>query len=933
MKDDIAPGKQQNYLWTWRVYLALAILQSVLAIAVMLLSQSSSGSTLLLGLSGSRLLLVLIVTITTCLFLWLFIETWLAPEKVTKRSKQVITRLDQPATWTSIVLVVGAVFLAGSYSITLLSAITEPVSEAYFIRLLPVVIWVTGISAQSLIALLWFKYGHEPGKLLPKGNALYITLLVIGGIFLSWSTAASAIIPIERAHSGLNDLGAPVIGTQLLLAWGVSMGLLVFCVVISKDHQKWAGIKNLKPSKFDAIIFILLWIVTAIIWQSMPISSNWFINEPVAPNYEFYPTSDARVYDISSQLALIGEGFQFYYSPYVRRPLHTFYLTLLHLVGGQNYETVVFLQVLVLSLLPSFIYLLTKSLHNRISGVIAGVLILLREANSISIGGSVTVSHAKLYMVDLPMALLVVIFMYIVVKWLKGLEEDLLLGLISGGFLGLAMLIRLETFVFFFPLLVIMAIILFPKKFYFLWIKQIILFILGIGLVISPWVWRNWQKTGMIYIDSPVFYYGLIAVRYRPLPADAPPLPSEEELEESSETNPFLVPTTEASDETIPTPIPIEEEELTAEPGDPIRAAANKAFEFIKTNSEQIVGFISTHYLNSQLQTFLVLPTSYRGMDSLISFIGHKSPARMWDECCSVQNYVRRMPYWQDWDGSFPSQTVIPLIGIFLLFAFGVNESWKKQQVIGLTPILLGTTYLLFNALFRNSGGRYILPVDWTGVVYFSIGLAYVSTSVIENIISDKVATNRLIDPDIHTEPRQRKLSQHAIYITALGLFLLGCTIPIFEASFPQRYTPARQENMQDNLFQSDLITETEKSYIKTFLSQGGTIISGRGIYPRYFPANVGEAGKKKGVLGPQPYPRLVFHVVGPVSPKIALPLESKPTFFPNASDLLIIGCPDQEAVAVVIYNSSGTPKGIYWRTPMPTELTCPLPVEQTESN
>jgi hypothetical protein len=932
MIDNTAPGKQRNYLWTWRVFLTLAILQSVLAIAVMLLSQSSSGTALLLGLSGSRLVLVLIVAFATCLFLWLFIETWLAPDKVTKRSKQIITRLNQPATWTSIALVLGTVFITGSYFITLTPAVSEPFTEAYFIRLLPFVIWITGINAQTLIALLWIRYGDKQANLLPKGSAFYITLLVIGAIFLGWSTAASAVIPIERANSGLNNLGAPVIGIQLLLAWVAGMGFLLFSASLSKDRQNWAGIKDLKPGKFDVIIFILLWVLTAILWQSMPLSSNWFLSEPMAPNHEFYPTSDARVYDISSQLALIGEGFQFYYSPYVRRPLHTLYLTLLHMAGGQDYETVAFLQVLILSLLPPFIYLLTKSLHNRMSGVIAGVLILLREANSISIGGNVTVSHAKLYMVDLPMALLVVIFMYLVIKWLKGLEKDYLLGLICGGFLGLAMLIRLETFVFFFPLLVILAILLFPKKRYALWAKQIILFILGITLVVSPWVFRNWQKTGLVYIDSPVFYYGLIAVRYQPVPTEAPPSPSEEELDVSPIANPTLAPTADVENEPLPTPFPIDEEELTSELSDPIREAANRSIEFIKANSKQIVGFISTHYLNSQVQPFLVLPTSYRGMDSLIGFIGHKSPETLWDECCSVQNYVRRMPYWHDWDGSFPSQTIIPLVGIILLFAFGVNESWKKHKITGITPILLGTTYLLFNALFRNSGGRYILPVDWTGVVYFSIGLAYMSTVVIENLTPDKATENSLIDPDIYKELKQKNFPRYAIYLAALGLFILGCTIPIFEASLPQRYTPARQDALQTTFFQSDLITDAEKNNIKTFLSQGGRIITGRGIYPRYFPANVGEPGKKKGVLGPQPYPRLVFHVVGPASPKIALPLASKPAFFPNASDVLVIGCPDQEAVAVAVYNSSGTPEAIYWRSPMPTELTCPLPVEQTEN-
>ena len=37
----------------------------------------------------------------------------------------------------------------------------------------------------------------------------------------------------------------------------------------------------------------------------------------------------------------------------------------------------------------------------------------------------------------------------------------------------------------------------------------------------------------------------------------------------------------------------------------------------------------------------------------------------------------------------------------------------------------------MINALVRNSGGRYILPIDWVGIFYYSIGLGQLTLWVV----------------------------------------------------------------------------------------------------------------------------------------------------------------------------------------------------------
>ncbi len=62
----------------------------------------------------------------------------------------------------------------------------------------------------------------------------------------------------------------------------------------------------------------------------------------------------------------------------------------------------------------------------------------------------------------------------------------------------------------------IASLTLLPKKKYAWLCKELALFFLGVVLIISPWVYRNWQRTGLFFIDSPLFRFGLITQRFQP---------------------------------------------------------------------------------------------------------------------------------------------------------------------------------------------------------------------------------------------------------------------------------------------------------------------------------------------------------------------------------------------------------------------------------
>jgi hypothetical protein len=68
--------------------------------------------------------------------------------------------LDRRQVWNGTVILCSAAFLLGLLSIAQMVDVTEPFTQAFFNRLLPVLVWVTGLSGQTVIALLILRHGQ-----------------------------------------------------------------------------------------------------------------------------------------------------------------------------------------------------------------------------------------------------------------------------------------------------------------------------------------------------------------------------------------------------------------------------------------------------------------------------------------------------------------------------------------------------------------------------------------------------------------------------------------------------------------------------------------------------------------------------------------------------------------------------------------------------
>lgn len=999
-----ASPEEQALFRAWQLFLLLGVVTGLLCGALTFRASSEAERAVWLGLSWTRLAIAggMLVVLLALVGLWL--ETWLRRERAAARLRGQIARLIRPGRRPWELVVSGAVFLLSLQAVLLTFQPGELPARPYLERLLPATAWLAALSGQTLAALgTWRSRSRQraiaAGQLAqsPEGTdgqlprIFWIMLALYGLVFLAWGWVRSAWAPQESLRVGWNSQGVPILETQLLLAWAAGLILLWLGGVQSKRWKRpvWA-----KPWMVDLGIALGLWLAAVWLWQATPMLQNWFISEARSPNYEIYPNSDAQRYDASAQNALDGLGFRFFEGPYIRRPALAAVFTLLHVFRGQEYDQVISLQVLILAALPALVYLLGGQLFNRAAGIIAAILIILREGNSIAAADRITSSNARLLMADLPAALMVMAFSLAALTWLRadannpGRAHSRLGPLVAGGLLGLCMLIRLETAVFILALALVRLVspganvqpgMRKDTRLRQRW-TQVALFLAGIGLVISPWVYRNWQVTGQIFVDSPNFGLTLLAQRFRPVATEtplatreAPAASPEATLERPGPTaEPGMQVTPEAQQAPAPPgePAPTAAGPVGAPPTEPtMQEATQQALEFIRSNPLALLRSFVAHTLNSQVQAFLTFPTTFRLIDSTLLYLGHRSPERLWVECCSLESYIRRLPYWRKWNGAFPLESLLPLALMVICSAAGIAAAWQTQRWKGLLLLLMFAVYILFNGALRNSGGRYLLPIDWILVLYFSVGLAYFTGRLSFRAADgetqgwfERASGGPGAEPAAAgseapalapvVEPSRGRWSLAGV---ALVLLLVGLAIPGIERLFPERYFPERRQEMLQALLTSPRLEAEQRQQLEGFLEQGGVLLAGRALYPRYFAAGLDEVGSHR-MFGPPEVARLAFYLSGPVSGVVWLPLQNKVNYFPNSSDVLVFVCSVipyttlspvdlQEKVissipgtvnattqvfAVSLFDASGEPQLLLFRSPLPVStpgeaVFCPL--------
>jgi hypothetical protein len=679
---------------------------------------------------------------------------------------------------------------------------------------------------------------------------------------LVWGIGALVWIFIAASKIGITPdvvgWGAP---TVPLLEWQLWFsGLVGIASLACLLDRQW-------PGRRDWIAAGLIWALAAGLWLSQPIHTAYFATAGRAPNFEIYPFSDGAYYGQFAQNLLIGNGFEGQQVP--PRPMYIFLLALFHALAGQKYANVIVLQTLLLAFFPVVLYFIGKELHSRPAGLVIALLAILREFTAIlTVGVTNKASTSQLFFADVPTALVTSLFALMAIRWLKAPGKTPLKALLVGGSMGLAMLFRTQSIAML-PLVLLLALLVLRWR-WSVWFSELAVLLFGLALILAPWLWRNWQVTGQLAFDDPKTQTGVMAQRYS--------------LSDSTNDSEFAL-----------------------QSGEDMQTYSTRVnqglLQFMLERPAVVAGFVSAHFLNAEIDNLLMLPVR----DAVDAPRELMMPTR---------------PFWESWDGS-PTWLQALLLALNLgLISFGIGSAWAHQRWAGLALVTLNLAYNGSNALARNSGWRYLIPMDWTVIVFIGVGLVELAVAVFLVLGAPpiKLVKHLSLFGNTYSPPVQPKLRVGwGVLGASLALLLIGSLLPLAELVVPARYPVQTQQELVASLLADphSAVLRAQQDQLHTLLSQPEAIlIKGRALYPRFYAAGDGEPRTGKIGYEPQAYPRTLFLLASTsFNGLVMLRAPDSPEYLPNTADVIILGCKNDrymDALAVLVLDKPG---GMYLST------------------
>ena len=330
-------NKQLRLLDFWPLFFLLAFLEAAVALIALLRIPSDE-----IGISATRwvLLLPILVALAASAFASYssrfnpeFRTHWLDP--VSRPRLFQFLSLAFPALAT--VAVIGSFLLRWWDPSQLLP---------FFERAWPLLAFIIIFGIQSTLWLFLLRFGVHRTEL-PAGKPGLIAFVILLFAFGFVSLTRLGVTP-DPAYWG--EPGVPIQGWQL----GLTLILGAYFLPLSM-----LPIVKSNPRRTEIILCILIWLITLGIWLSVPndVLKNSFYFPIDPPTNMPLPYSDSGYYDYMAHSLLIGTD---YTGEIPTRPLYIIFLTMLHLLFGENYNLIIIGQTLVLATIPVVFYTLGK---------------------------------------------------------------------------------------------------------------------------------------------------------------------------------------------------------------------------------------------------------------------------------------------------------------------------------------------------------------------------------------------------------------------------------------------------------------------------------------------------------------------------------------------------------------------------------------------
>jgi hypothetical protein len=848
-----------------RVNLALAFLCSLITLWYMTREASEAETAIVGGFSLPRLTIILVVILFVLFVIWLFIKS-LSQNFWAGQSGNFISNVFSSKSMPLFLLLLLVVF----YFLLFSSSQLLGNFSSYRERLSPLLAWLAILVLQAFITLLiarWFETSSL--KLFQDQFKGVLVAFVLLGILVLFITLSRVGLTPDKVY--WMEPGVPLLIQQVLAALGVA----TLFVIIQKQGD---FISKYLPSSLGKLLgsklllCLLIWGAASVLWLSQPLRPAYNSLPPSPPNFQRYPFGDAMYYDIHAQSLLIGKPIP---SHFWAKPLYTLFLSLLHVLAGQDYALIIALQAVVLAIIPVLGYLIMDAMGSQTAGLLIASLMILRERNAIALSNVIQVTNSKLLMSDVFSMGLMALLTLLLVRWSKNPVAYRNLPFAAGGVLGLLVLTRGNPIILFPFLVLIVIFVIFSQKRLHLWREVLLICILGFMLPLAPWFIRNYQLTGKLtFQDAPEAYAGQLANLYAPDPS------------------------TDYGDQLS--------SELNA--GQDTRSQ-NQMLRYILQHPGDIIQFVSAHYFHNLIFSYIYLPQSF--------------------QIESLRSYVKTMPFWVTWEGYLPGGARVILILNLGILALGFSTLWKRNKAFVLAPVLLALGYNLSVSIVRLSGWRFILPFDWLMLVFYSMGLVQIGISLFSIF-------NRGRFQDV--ESGISEVSKNAFQwwkpvLMGLAFVGIGLGVTLGNALFQSRSTDLT--NQQSSRDYEEVLSQAQVGLdsqdLRNFVEDDEAMtISGRALFPTFLT----EGGGFQSVFAPafdeQSFSRLAFYVTGSQGIGGSIQLDSPPETFPGFSEVIVLGCHTQgrygdyvDVLAVILKSEPAT---VYVRSSLPERLTCPLP-------
>ena len=255
-----------------------------------------------------------------------------------------------------------------------------------------------------------------------------------------------------------------------------------------------------------------------------------------------------------------------------------------------------------------------------------------------------------------------------------------------------------------------------------------------------------------------------------------------------------------------------------------------------------------------------------------------------------------RLPYWNlNWDGSLLPGGFWVILGVLAITAWGIASTWVRWGMASLAPIAVILGYDITTAISLTSGGRYLVPIDWGVLLYFSIGLLEISNWIL-NLFGwvDPPASGAGDDA-----PKISRKSRSYSRALLIGLvFLTAGTIPIVLENLPSnlyRKPALMADFIEVNQSLPDLSTPGNKNKISDLENTPGLeVMHGKTLYPRYYAENKGDglAFEVDPLIGNANFDHLSFLLIGGNGNNvIVLPADKNLSALIAGADTWVLGC------------------------------------------